>query len=70
MDEKRSFVRAFAKRIELDPESRKGQAQLFMLPDLAAATRYELHPPGRAATAKSSFSMVAGAGFEPAAFRL
>ena len=64
IDEKRSFMRAFTKEIELDPQTGKGRAQLFMLPDPAAATR------NAPATANSSLIMVAGAGFEPATFRL
>ena len=40
VEERRRFVRAFTKTIELDPESGKGRAQLPMLPDLAAAPRF------------------------------
>ncbi len=57
VEEKRSFIRAFTNKIELDPETGKGRAQVLMLPDLTAATRYE------PATAKSSFKVVAGARF-------
>ena len=59
VDEKRGFVRDFTKAVELDTEMQEDQAQLFVLRDLAAATRYE------PATAKSSSSMVAGARYAP-----
>ena len=70
VDEKRRFIRAFTKGIELDPRNGKGRAQFFILPDFAALSRFELYPPGRATTARSSFNVVAGAGFEPATSRL
>jgi len=60
VDEKRRFIRAFAKEIELDPESGTGRAQVFVIPDLTVAVRNE------PATEKSSLISVAGAGFEPA----
>ena len=64
VDEKRRFIRAFTKGIELDPETNKGQAQLYMLPDPASLSRCP------STSAESLFCMVAGAGFEPATSRL
>ena len=55
IDERRMLVRAFAKEIRLDPQTGEGRAQVFMLPDLSAAPRFE------PATEKSSLIMVAGA---------
>ena len=52
IEEKRSFIRAFTKGIELDPEGGKGRAQLYLLPDLTAIG---------GETARSSLEMVAGA---------
>ena len=56
IEEKRSFIRAFTKRVELDPEGDRGRAQLYLLPDLAAI--------GGEST-RSSLSMVAGARYAP-----
>jgi len=55
VDEKRTFIRAFTKKIELDPHNGTGRAQVFIIPDLAVASRYE------PATQRSSLTPVAGA---------
>ena len=64
VDEKRTFIRAFARRIALDPEAGTGRAELYALP------RFTALPAGAGNAANSSLIMVAGAGFEPATFRL
>ena len=63
VEEKRSFIRAFTGTVELDPETGKGRAELLYLPKETALS-------GDPENAASSFTMVAGAGFEPATFRL
>lgn len=64
MDERRAVVRAFVRQVRLDPQTHEGRAEVFALPNFEAVTRYQ------ATARESSFSMVAGAGFEPAIFRL
>ena len=64
IDERRRVVRAFVRQIRLDPQSREGRAEVIALPDFEAVARY------RATASQSSSQVVAGAGFEPAIFRL
>jgi len=54
VDEKRRFIRAFTRRIELDPETGKGRAELLYIPNDAAFS-------GDCENAASSFPVVAGA---------
>jgi len=54
VDEKRRFIRAFTGKVELDPETGKGRAELFYLPKETALT-------GDPENAASSFRVVAGA---------
>lgn len=63
VDERRRLVRAFTRRVVLDPQTGKGRAELLYVPKDAA-------PSASAGNTASSPSMVAGAGFEPATFRL
>jgi hypothetical protein len=37
VEEKRSFIRAFTRRVELDPETGEGLAEIYDLPDFTAA---------------------------------
>jgi site-specific DNA recombinase len=61
VDEKRRFLRAFTRCVEIDPDSGRGRAELYSLPMITAS-------PAEANDAeKTSLIMVAGAGFEPAA---
>ena len=60
VEEKRTFLRAFTNRVEIDPDRKVGRAELFALPRIQASS-----PVGNDAL-NSSFQMVAGAGFEPA----
>ena len=64
IDERRRVIRAFVRQIRLDPRSHEGRAEVFALPDFEAVARYQ------ATASQSSFQVVAGAGFEPAIFRL
>lgn len=64
IDERRRVIRAFVKQIRLDPQNHEGRAEVFALPDFETLARFE------PAISKSSFHLVAGAGFEPAIFRL
>ena len=45
VDEKRSFIRAFTRRVELDPETGEGLAEIYDLPHFAAVGRHV--PPTR-----------------------
>ena len=56
----RRFLLAFIRRVELDPDSGRGRAELYFLPTKTAP------PTGADNAANSSLIMVAGAGFEPA----
>ncbi|MDP6108431.1 MAG: hypothetical protein QGI33_08380, partial [Candidatus Brocadiia bacterium] len=53
VEEKRSFLRAFTGKVELDPETGKGRAELLYLPKETALT-------GDSENAASSFKVVAG----------
>ena len=64
IDEQRRVIRAFVRQIRLDPQNHEGRAEVFALPDFETLARYE------PAISKSSLILVAGAGFEPAIFRL
>ncbi|KPL01518.1 MAG: hypothetical protein AMK75_04500, partial [Planctomycetes bacterium SM23_65] len=55
VEEKRFFLRAFVKSVELDPEKHTGRAELFSLP------RIEALPPDSDNASNPLFSMVAGA---------
>ncbi len=59
LEEKKEFIRLFIDRIELDAGGRRAAVHIRRFPG-----------PYRLDTGKSSFSMVAGAGFEPATFGL
>ena len=61
VDEKRRFLRAFIRRVELDPDTGRGRAELYSLPTQTASSAKDTSD-----AANSSFIMVAGAGFEPA----
>ncbi len=60
VEERRAFIRAFVMKVELDPAEGRGRAELLSIPRLTAL------PLAGDNAAKSSFNMVAGAGFEPA----
>ncbi len=60
VEEKRTFLRAFIRRVELDPETGKGRLEIFSLPRIQAL------PPDGDNASNSSLILVAGAGFEPA----
>ncbi len=60
VDEKRRFLRAFTRKVELDPETGRGCAELYSLPTTTAL------PADTDNAAQSSLILVAGAGFEPA----
>ncbi len=64
IDEQRRVIRAFVRQVRLDPQNHEGRAEVFALPDFASLPRFE------PAISDSSFHLVAGAGFEPAIFRL
>ena len=61
VDEKRRFLRAFTRRIELDPDTGHGLVELYSLPTQTAL------PPKSCNAANSSLILVAGVGFEPTA---
>ncbi len=54
VDEKRSFIRAFTGKVELDPETGKGRAELLYIPKNAALSECSEN-------VASSFPVVAGA---------
>ncbi len=59
VDEKRRFLRQFVRRVELDPDTGQGRAEMYSLPMQTA-------PPESPDNAeKTSLIMVAGEGFEP-----
>ena len=60
VEEKRRFLRAFTRRVELDPDTGRGRAELYSLPTQTAS------PADADNAGNSSLIMVAGAGFEPA----
>ena len=61
VEEKRSFLRAFARTVELDPETGKGRLEIYSLPVMAAVQEKKDSPDGH----PSSLTLVAGVGFEP-----
>lgn len=60
VDEKRQFLRAFIRRVELDPDTGRGRAELYSLPTQTASSAKDTND-----AANSSLIMVAGAGYEP-----
>ena len=58
VDEKRRFLRAFTRRVELDPDTGRGRAELYSLPTQTAL------PADADNAGNSSLLMVAGAGFD------
>ena len=58
IEEKRSFLRAFTRRVELDPDAGRGRLELYCLPRIQASS------PGGNDALNSSFQMVAGARYE------
>jgi len=59
VDEKRRFLRAFIRRVELNPDTGRGHAELYCLPTKTAS------PTGADNAANSSLIMVAGARSAP-----
>ena len=71
-DEKRRVIRAFVKEVRLDSDTHGGRAYVLALPDFATVSQALCtgHEKSRCLSATASFQVVAGAGFEPAIFRL
>ena len=57
IEEKRLFLRAFLKRIELDPIIGRGQASFIMLPGIEKLSRKETCLPDNSLNAKSTVSI-------------
>ena len=60
VEEKRAFLRAFTRTVELDPETGKGRLEIYSLPMVPVQEKKDSqngHP--------SSLTLVAGVGFEP-----
>ena len=79
IEEKRSFIRAFLTRIDLDPESCQGEARFILLPGMQDALQHRAvmansegnsQQKGPNGPDASSLISVAGEGFEPSTFGL
>ena len=72
VDEKRRFLRAFIRRVALDPKTGTGRAEIYDLPVFSVQEKKAnrsgrpcFHRDNRECGQPSSFQMVAGVGFEP-----
>ena len=71
-DEASDAIRGLIEKITLKPGPKRGQLDATLSGDLAAILKWTAQKPNTPGLAGSgvSVSVVAGAGFEPAAFRL